>query len=406
VVNGIPMIMFPGLTDHGVFMNLASPANLSDPDYTVWEMSPLNPIESGTTDYSTAWQSDQGEWRATNHDGSIVSSFDFKEWLNIPDRVFDGGDCPELIKLPRLCDKCNQSMPVADGQTPTHVYKSSAAKTPDGMQGDGYQFGVYEFGAANTSGTWSNTSAYQAYDFARNPCGGQMCGNVYASKSFFDTKKQRQVWFGWNQGSPGQVGETLPREITNNPAFTVLQFYPIEEVTSLRNSTLVHKESESPAPAHQFFGGGWPSAGRQTEIIAEFSPAAHGRAQRLAEGSGIFGLCLAVPAAQNQTSSCPLRLELAFVPGGGALNVSITSTENGEFGQDIMQVFEDEAIEVRVFLDQTVVEVYVNQGRSVMSALSLPRGDDLGVSIFSNATGIDLESVSAYSIKPAWVEQL
>ena len=156
VVGGIPHLMFPGLNvvEHlPETMNIATPANLSDEDYTHWKMSPLNPIVQAGHDFTTAWRTAAGEWRVTNVDGAVFCSSDFKSWTRAPTvgaPVFPGGECPDLYALPPPCAGCNAT---ADAATaPTHVFKRS------NQQFDGYQFGRYADGQRNSSGVWHNYS--------------------------------------------------------------------------------------------------------------------------------------------------------------------------------------------------------------------------------------------------------
>jgi sucrose-6-phosphate hydrolase SacC (GH32 family) len=122
IVNGTPVIMFPGLAATSETMNLATPANLSDPYFVEWKMSPRNPIAAAGHDFCTAWQTKTGEWRVTNVDGVIYSSEDFEHWWKISDeQIFDSNECPELFELPRVCDRC----PALKAGAPTHVYKKS-----------------------------------------------------------------------------------------------------------------------------------------------------------------------------------------------------------------------------------------------------------------------------------------
>jgi beta-fructofuranosidase len=155
VVDGIPIIMFPGLNATGPeTMNLAKPSNLSDPFFTNWTMSEHNPIMPAGHDWCTAWKTKEGEWRTTNLEGAIFSSYDFTNWKRLG-QVFDANECPELFERPRTCDGCPTCTDEdTDGDTncPTHIYKRSNQRF------DGYMLGNYEDGAPNTTGVWQNTT--------------------------------------------------------------------------------------------------------------------------------------------------------------------------------------------------------------------------------------------------------
>ena len=165
VVGGVPHLMFPGLNvvDHlPETMNIATPANLSDPYYEKWKMSPRNPIVQAGHDFTTAWRTAAGEWRVTNVDGAVFCSSDFKSWTRAPSvggaSVFPGGECPDLYALPPPCAGCTGTVDTATG--PTHVFKRS------NQQSDRYQFGRYADGQRNSSGSWQNSSDFLPVDFS------------------------------------------------------------------------------------------------------------------------------------------------------------------------------------------------------------------------------------------------
>ena len=71
-------------------------------------------------------------------------------------------------------------------------------------------------------------------------------GNIYASKSFYDSVGKRQVLFGWVHEKPGfplaqrQGVQSIPRHVTLDPRNeSRLLFNPIAEVSSLREPLTV-----------------------------------------------------------------------------------------------------------------------------------------------------------------------
>ena len=156
----------------------------------------------------------------------------------------------------------------------------------------------------------------------------------------------------------------------NAERLRALKLCVLPELTQLRNSTLVD------SPAAGFFGGGWPFGGLQIEAVATFE----------SPGAAEFGMCLTVPAS-NQ-SACPLRVGLIMLPGGTAVEVTVTGADGGS-GVVAMPVSANEPIAVRAYVDQQFAEVDINQGRAVFSGMGTnginnPNlGTDVGITVFT-----------------------
>ncbi len=414
-----PIIMFPGLTAHGVLMNLAKPANRSDPHLVRWASETTN--LSATTDFSSAWQTADGDYLTVGHEGQLYrSSNTFQNWSAVPGpALWPAGDCPDMFELPRTCDGCT-ARTTSPGDTPTHVFKHSL----QGSVGDVYQFGHYTppgAGNVTSGGSWTALSGFIPADFGRDVHNGSL---MYASKSFNDTRLGRRIWFGGvNIGQSGRSCLTLPREVTYNPSLGVLQFNPVVETTTLRGAKVVDhtfagtvasasSERQQLRAVQTFYGGhngSWPNGGRMIEIIVRFGKQATGSPTH----SHTFGLCLGVPVGAN--ASCPVRVEMhENSPVGMPRNVgneqSRTMHVNGSSTQresalaTMGLLTGEQVIEARAFLDQTFVEIYVNKGRVTVTGFSVDSGPgDLGFTVFPGG-GYVQQSVVAYAIDQAWVE--
>lgn len=108
----------------GVNLNIAVPANASDPLLTHWAKSPHNPIANNTQrDPSTAWRTRHGEWRLVTYDASVYASLDFVRWYRVGVQPgFTMGECPSLYPLPRTTPGAAAAPPDAK-PPPTHVHK-------------------------------------------------------------------------------------------------------------------------------------------------------------------------------------------------------------------------------------------------------------------------------------------
>ena len=89
----------------GTNLAIAVPADPSDPLQTNWtkDVFTINPIVNNTgRDPSTAWKTDDGEWRLTTFDTMIMGSMDFKTWYRIGKQPgFPVGECPSFFELPK-----------------------------------------------------------------------------------------------------------------------------------------------------------------------------------------------------------------------------------------------------------------------------------------------------------------
>ena len=254
LVNGAanPVIMFPGLVAHGTFMNLARPANRSDPRLVEWASETTN--LSATTDYSSAWQTASGDYLTVGHEGQLYrGSHTFSNWTAIPGpALWPSGDCPDVFELPRICEGCGSAAEMDSAELPTHVFKHSLQ---NGI-GDVYQFGRYTAPApTNTTsgGIWVPLSGFISADIARDVHNGTL---MYASKSFNDTKYGRRVWFGGvSIGNSGRSCLTLPREVTYNPTHRVLQFNPVAEISGTAHDFHMYASSTVRAALHKSYSG-------------------------------------------------------------------------------------------------------------------------------------------------------
>eukprot|EP00294_Goniomonas_avonlea_P016037 CAMPEP_0114543504 /NCGR_PEP_ID=MMETSP0114-20121206/2390_1 /TAXON_ID=31324 /ORGANISM="Goniomonas sp, Strain m" /LENGTH=606 /DNA_ID=CAMNT_0001727845 /DNA_START=18 /DNA_END=1838 /DNA_ORIENTATION=+ len=108
----------------GTALAIAVPENPSDPLLTNWTKPSYNPVVNNTQrDPSTAWQTSDGEWRLTTYDGLVYNSWNFVHWEHLgTNPIFPVGECPSLFPLPRVCPGCDEGF---KGTLPSHVHKCS-----------------------------------------------------------------------------------------------------------------------------------------------------------------------------------------------------------------------------------------------------------------------------------------
>lgn len=277
IVNGIPTLVYPGLCtkhnwtscDTGTLLAVAVPADHDgDPLLTNWTKPSYNPIVNNTQrDPSTAWQTAAGEFRLTNYEGKIYSSPDFVNWSAASNGavIFPVAECPDFFKVPTPCagNGCTSSSLTNDIE-PTHVHKQSSSGQ------DWYTLGTYTEDSVGSTGTWtplSTVPTLQALDYSAYGQGM----HFYASKSFYDSKNNRQIYWGWALVPP-QSTQTLPRVTNYHKGLNILTFNPLPELSLLRASPPLFSASTLSITNQSFWLGDWASvgAGNQSELGATF----------------------------------------------------------------------------------------------------------------------------------------
>lgn len=405
LVDGVPTIVYPGLCESsdwaggvcqtwpgkGTTLNIATPANMSDPLLSEWTKSPLNPIANRTTDApSTAWHTGSGEWRfMTSGAGSnwIFSSEDFRTWRHVGNlSSVAAGACPSLFPFPPLT-------PGVDGTAPanaTHVAKASLA-TP--VFHDILTAGSYTAGARGSTGTWTTIHAPVTMD------GGQ----VFAGKDMWDPVKKRRLYWAWAHDVAPASALTLTRAITYHPMLKTFVYSPLEEQALLRGQQLAAvgrtplppvmgaATSEQPGAFDRtlWLSKGWKHGdGNATEIRVTF--ALPSQAARLGvvvmssttDGAAptdgtLFYVDYTPPPAAAQTSPWSVHAGAMDVGRKTASSVAADSQVRTRstgppafwppYNQELQLLPSDQNLTLTVFVDRTFAECFFAGGRTVLT---------------------------------------
>jgi beta-fructofuranosidase len=207
------------------------------------------------------------------------------------------------------------------------------------------------------------------------------------------------VLFNMNQGKPTQGWNqimTLPRRLTLN-ADQVLEINPAGDVESLRGSA--HRLDATTLPANQevVLDG---IAGNAMELVAEIDPQD-------------------APMVELNVLRAPWRQEftrIAFYPQRGYRN-RVTGTQDGVISIDSsyssclpdvvsrapetapVLLADGEPLRLRVFIDRSVVEVFVNGRQCVALRVYPGREDSVGVSLRAQGSAALLRSLDAWEMK-------
>lgn len=191
--DGTPAILYTGIdSNNNQFQNLAMPKNLSDPYLIEWIKSPHNPIMEPNDmnninstlfrDPTTAWLGHDGRWRVIvgnerEHNigtALLYTSMDFIHWTGIEHPLLSSNEtgmweCPDFIPVSNV----------------KHVLKVRVFQS----QVEYYTIGTYDHDMDiffPDSGSVDNESGLRL-DY----------GKYYASKSFFDSEKERRILLAW-----------------------------------------------------------------------------------------------------------------------------------------------------------------------------------------------------------------
>jgi len=189
----------------------------------------------------------------------------------------------------------------------------------------------------------------------------------------------RCILFGWVRGFPEGQGWNgclaLPRELTIGDDGHPRQ-RPVSELESLRGP-----RREWPRAAGRLDDGNEATvpglAGDGLEIEATLIPT---------RASGRFGLRF------RGSDGAPIA---EIVRSGDALDVAGVSVPLGPLEAG-------EPLSLRAFLDRTVLEVFINDGRHVVTRVIPFQGGDVTPAVFSEGTALDIETLGGYELKSIW----
>ncbi|XP_058001830.1 beta-fructofuranosidase, insoluble isoenzyme CWINV1 isoform X2 [Hevea brasiliensis] len=253
-----PVILYTGIDANNTqVQNLAMPKNLSDPLLKEWIKFSQNPVITPPIgiegdhfrDPTTAWLGADGKWNviigsSINDQGMAIlyQSDDFVNWSRYQDPLYSKEktgmwECPDFFPVSVNSTNGVDTSVINPGVK--HVMKASFNSH------DYYMIGTYVPGMEkyipDTDFTGSNTDL--RYDY----------GKFYASKTFFDSVKDRRILWGWinesdsaeddiNKGWSGL--QSIPRQVWLDRSGSQLVLWPVEEINKLHDKqvSIQHKK--------------------------------------------------------------------------------------------------------------------------------------------------------------------
>nr|UHU35851.1 cell wall invertase 1 [Paeonia suffruticosa] len=441
-----PAILYTGIDPQNQqVQNLAVPKNLSDPYLREWVKSPKNPLMAPTPmneinassfrDPTTAWMGPDGRWRLIigskrNQRGLAIlyRSKDFIKWTKAQHPLHSAKntgmwECPDFF--PVSTDTPIGVETSVMGPNIKHVLKSSL----DNTKHEYYTIGTYNLVKDRYTPDKGSvdSDAGLRYDY----------GKFYASKTFFDSSKNRRILWGWiNESSSvaddvkkGWSGiQAIPRTIWLDKSGKQLLQWPIFEIEQLRT-----KRVDSPTKVLK--GGSMVEisgvTAAQADVEVSFGIKAFEKAEMLDPswtnpqmicsqksasvkgGLGPFGfLVLASKGLQEYTA-----VFFRIFKGQGKYVVLMCSDQsrsslNNDNDKTTYGAFVDvdptkEELSLKTLIDHSIVESFGGMGKACITARVYPTlaiHDETHLYVFNNGTeSIKISRLSAWSMKKAQI---
>lgn len=214
------------------------------------------------------------------------------------------------------------------------------------------------------------------YGFGSNPPKDRAwTRGLYGTNVFVD-KDGRRIMLGWVCGfKPGRGWNgcmSLPHVLTLDKDQRLVQT-PAAELKKLRGRHVRVENLSLSSESRRIEG----AQGDTLEIVADFEPG----------NAPAFGL--KVRCGEDGRDAPTLRY------ADGTLNVAGTEVPVA-LGE------ERKTIKLHVFLDKSVMEVFINDGRASVTRVIYPGEEDLGIAVFSESGCVTLTSLDVWQMKPIW----
>ncbi|KAH7671362.1 Beta-fructofuranosidase protein [Dioscorea alata] len=255
-----PVIFYTGVDSNNTqVQNLAFPKNLSDPYLREWIKPDYNPViipdesiePSKFRDPTTGWFGHDNHWRVIigsrhNHRGMAIMyrSKDFVHWIKAKHPLHSASntgmwECPDFYPVSLHGNTGVETSKYGDGFK--HVLKNSL----DVTRYEYYTVGTYyrEKDRYVPDMTSADDQSGLRYDY----------GNFYASKTFYDSGKNRRILWGWSNETDsvkddvakGWSGiQAIPRALWLDEKGQQLVQWPVEELENLRGKLVHIKDKE------------------------------------------------------------------------------------------------------------------------------------------------------------------
>ena len=233
-----------------------------------------------------------------------------------------------------------------------------------------------EFDAKNIAFAASGSGRVLDYGFGKNPpTDRSWTRGLYATNALTD-KDGRRILLGWICGFRPKRGwngcMSLPRVLTLDKDQRLIQT-PAPELERLREEHVEIKDVLVSSEDKKLD----TVSGDTMELVAEFAVA----------DAKAFGL--RVRQSEDGKDAITMRYSK------GSLNVAGTEVP-------LALAPLSKTLTLHVFIDKSVLEVFINDGATSVTRVEYPGEQDLGVSVFAENGSATLKSLDAWKMKPIW----
>ena len=450
LVDGVPVLSVSVACGKWILMAIPAKDKKTDPLFINWKKNGTMPGSGapfsgpvfdapagegeGTRDPTTGWQGSDKVWRMATGCGDKVShkggaclfkSENFVNWtavgwLHHPLDAQNTGfwECPDFFPIPGT-EKfvLKASAGASDDFWSVGTYTEKPGMTEDVFTPVSYDIragpGADGGGGGAHGGVLVPGLGLQKYDFGTS---------FYASKSFYDSAKDRQILWGWiqedgppngpNGPHPGEDWasiQSLPRIITLDPSNSSrLMFAPIPELEALRGDAISFSATVQPGEAVAVPSVAGNQLDIEVNITADFTSA------DVWAGVAVFGTGSIPRRPQN-----PIDGFAVTIAGTGpnttegipllGLNVVGPSGHWVGAGGATLIGPSTKVVSLRVIVDRSVIEAYSAGGRGVISHRAYPAAGEDKVSFVNlgkSDVRIDLTAYPMAVAEPPTADQV
>jgi beta-fructofuranosidase len=230
-------------------------------------------------------------------------------------------------------------------------------------------------------------------------------GRFYASKAFYDPSTNRQILFGWvleerdvdSQGGPyGWASvQSIPRNILLNLDGIRIKTPPVQEVETLRvvdshvSVNSISLDADSVHPIANVSG-----AQLELQFDVTFGTEYSGNCGVYVRASPENEEFTTVGVRWARVSPGQLTVDLLIDTRMGSTNYTGSAAAG-----PLVQLTPSDTVSVRVFVDASVIELYVEDGASVMTRRVYPAlPASIGVKAFSSGAHCTMKNFNSWNL--------
>ena len=225
--------------------------------------------------------------------------------------------------------------------------------------------------------------------------------DFYAAVSWSDVPKRdgRRLWLGWMSNwqyandvptAPWRSAMSIARSLTLRKAddHWLLVQSPVKEMAKLREKR--HGQRAKNLAGRMVINGSNGVLTDRYELVAEFKPSA----------DAVFTLDFRKGATETTT----VRIDIAK----GELTLDRTKSGLVDFHREFPTVshapirLDEGELELQVFVDISSIEIFVNDGETVLTSLILPKPDSRGLELNVERGMLKQVEIDTWNLKSAW----